>query len=90
MPRGAPPYPSGAATPWPAGSSTAWPCPAAARSARGRAVEVVPLYAEPRMAVVSAADDRSDAAYLDMGDLLTLPERARREPIDPDWEGSSP
>lgn len=50
----------------------------------------MPLYAEPRMAVVSAADDRSDAAYLDMGDLLTLPERARREPIDPDWEGSSP
>lgn len=50
-------------------------------------LRVVPLFTEPRAAVLSRADDRADATTLAADDLLTLPARARRPGIDPIWEG---
>jgi DNA-binding transcriptional LysR family regulator len=50
-------------------------------------VETVPLLSEPRVAALSAADERADAERLSAADLLTLPARTRRPAIDPAWEG---
>jgi hypothetical protein len=49
-------------------------------------LEIVPLFTEQRVTVVSRADPRSDAAELDADDLLTLPAKPPRHDIDPTWE----
>lgn len=50
-------------------------------------VLVTPLFTEARLAVVSAAESRADADQLEVPDVVNLPARAKRDGIDPAWEG---
>ena len=49
-------------------------------------LEVLHLFSERRVTVVSRADPRSDATELAPDDVLTLPAKPRRDDIDPIWE----